>query len=295
MRSCPGRFFLVNVSSRNFSWKKLSRYFSIQTNTNAQTLSQTSGQSFGAKSQVDMTRNVSFSGSGFLSVFHLGVASGLIERKIIAKSSKFAGASGGALVAGSLASNIPTETALEAHLSIAADCRKNGTIGRAGKPLMKALQMIIPENGADLCSGKVKIAVSRIWPKPASPILLETFESRDRLLLALKTSCYIPYYLEHSMSIKWPDGHYVDGGFAQVVPLIPSYVLVVPFRAEFLAPVMPASARRSKDLISPSLLPDFPYAMPDLVRRALLPSSEKDTLDLFEWGRKAALAWADRQ
>ena len=258
-------------------------------------LSHVSGKGVHSINAVDLTRNISFSGSGFLCVFHLGVASALKERQIITKNSKFAGASGGALVAAALASQLSINEVLEALLSIAAECRKNGTVGHVGKPLMKALQMMIPENGADLCNGEVKIAVTRLWPKPESPVLVERFESRDDLILALKTSCYIPYYLEPSMSVKWRGGSYVDGGFAQLVPLIPSYVLVVVFRPELLGPVLPASARRSKDLISPALVPDFPYSMPDLVKRALFPSSEKDTLALFEWGRKAAMAWADKQ
>ena len=242
---------------------------------------------------VDLARNISFSGSGFLCVFHLGVASALMEKNIISKESKFAGASGGALVAAALGCNLSIGSTLEKLLSIAAECRKNGTVGHVGKPLMNELHLMIPANGAELCNSRVKVAVSRIWPKAQSPVLVDHFDNREDLILALKSSCCIPYYLDRSMSVKWREGLYVDGGFVQLVPLVPSYAMVVVFRPEFLGPVLPRRVRRSPDLISPSLLPEFPYTMPDLVRRALLPSSEKDTLDLFEWGRKAGVAWMD--
>jgi hypothetical protein len=238
-------------------------------------------------------RNVSFSGSGFLCVFHLGVASALIQRKIITDGSRFAGASGGALVAAALGSNMSINVALDALLSVASICRKQGTIGHVGKPLMQALEKMIPNNGAELCSGKVKVAVTCIWPNFQSPILIDEFTDRRDLLLALKSSCFIPYYLDHAMGVRWREGLYVDGGFAQLVPAIPSYVYVVVFPHKYLGPILPQSVRKSKDTISPSLLPDFPYTMPDLVKRSLIPSSETELLKLYEWGQKAGTSWAD--
>ena len=50
------------------------------------------------KSQSRANRDFSFSGSGFLAAFHLGAASSLIQKGILTKRSKLAGASGGALI-----------------------------------------------------------------------------------------------------------------------------------------------------------------------------------------------------
>jgi hypothetical protein len=239
--------------------------------------------------------NISFSGSGFLCVFHLGVASALIEKKIITDRSRFAGASGGSLVAAALGSNVSIKMVLESLLYVAAECRKQGTIGHVGKPLMQALEKLVPKDGAELCSGKVKVAVTCVWPKFQSPILVDEFADRSDLLLALKSSCFIPYYLDNAMGVRWREGYYVDGGCVQFVPAVPSYLYVLVFPHKYLGPVLPASVRKSKAMISPSLLQDFPYTMQDLLKRSLIPSSEPDLLHLYEWGRKAGIAWADAQ
>jgi hypothetical protein len=244
---------------------------------------------------VDATRNVSFSGSGFLCVFHLGVASALIERKIVTDGSRFAGASGGALVAAALGSNLSIKVVLESLLYVAAECRKHGTIGHVGKPLMQALEKLVPKNGAELCNGRVKVAVSCVWPKFQSPILVDNFVDRNDLLLALKSSCFIPYYLDRDIGVRWREGYYVDGGFVQFVPAVPSHLFVMVFPHKYLGQMLPKIVRKSKDMISPSLLQDFPYSMQDLMKRSLIPSSETDLLKLYEWGRKIGLAWADAQ
>ena len=70
---------------------------------------------------------------------------------------------------------------------------------------------------------------------------------------------------------------------------------MVVFPHKYLGPILPESVRKSKGMISPSLLHDFPYTMQDLVKRSLIPSSETDLLHLYEWGRKAGIAWADAQ
>jgi hypothetical protein len=56
---------------------------------------------------------VSFSGSGLLIPFHLGVANVLQEQKIIHERSKFAGASGGSIVAAALACGVSVGTAMQ--------------------------------------------------------------------------------------------------------------------------------------------------------------------------------------
>jgi predicted acylesterase/phospholipase RssA len=81
-----------------------------------------------------------------LCVFHLGVASALIKHNIITEQSKFSGASGGALIAAVLGCKIPIQKALEGLSEISADCRKNGTVGRVGKPLLNTMKKMLPDD-----------------------------------------------------------------------------------------------------------------------------------------------------
>jgi predicted acylesterase/phospholipase RssA len=58
-------------------------------------------------SKFDSTLSVSFGGCGFLLPYHAGVALKLFEQGLINEQSKFAGASGGAIIAAALAGKIP--------------------------------------------------------------------------------------------------------------------------------------------------------------------------------------------
>jgi predicted acylesterase/phospholipase RssA len=123
---------------------------------------------------------------------------------------------------------------------------------------------------------------------------VDEFKDRDDFLLALMASCFIPFYLEKNAWIRWRNGMYVDGGFVELVPLIPNYAMSIVFGAKSIGPILPTHVRRSKDLISPSSIQDFPYTLPDLIRRSLVPASEKEMSNLFEWGERAGNAWAEQ-
>ena len=184
---------------------------------------------------------------------------------------------------------------MESLLQIATDCKNHGTIGRVNKPLTRALDNLITDESVARSNTRLQVAVTRMWPDFRSHLLINEFKDREDLLMALICSCFIPFYMAPSLSVRWRRGRYVDGGFRNIVPILPSYVMVIPFQPAFLTPVLSASVRRSRDLISPSLNPNFPYSMPWLLRRAFMPASDAEIQALFDWGMTTGFRWADLQ
>ena len=137
--------------------------------------------------------NVSFSGSGFLLFYHLGVAKALQEEGWIQPHSKFAGASGGALVATVLAAGIPLDHAFQVGKSVVSDCREQGTGWQLERILTEVLTKTLSNVQIHRVQDRLSIATTRLWPNPKM-VLKNTFDSKEDLMHTILTSCYIPCY-----------------------------------------------------------------------------------------------------
>lgn len=237
--------------------------------------------------QRAVSRNLfSFSGCGWMLSYHLGVAQTLLDAKKITSQTRFAGASGGALAAAVLACGLcPTDT-LQLFQEQAAHCHATGTWWKLKKLLLNMLENTLPHNAHIMCSGRVTVALTRVWPQPRwRPILVRYFVSRQELISALVASCMVPGYLDFALVDRFRNMYVIDGGLLHLVPHIAGAVKISPFKSFFLR-----SQKTHLD-ISPALTPSFPYSDNQLWSLCFYPSSSDVTENIFHWGQVATAEW----
>lgn len=231
--------------------------------------------------------NFSFSGSGFLTSYHLGVAQGLDETGALTPKSKVAGASGGSIAA--LAVAAKEVNVLEIHEEakrMTALCRNEGTLWK----LEARLRAVFDHNFGDVAleplNERLTIVTQRVWPD-RKIVQWNHFNSIADVGTALIASCYIPFYLGRQGVTKIGNELHVDGGLVQLVPEIPGYIKVCAFQAHMLW--------RPDYEISPSIVPNFPYSIFQLAQASVVPPSEKMLDELFQLGKQSAFLWTEKQ
>lgn len=239
--------------------------------------------------------HLSFSGCGFLIPFHLGVASYLKtvppEQKLyrqLTKDSRFAGASGGAIVAAGLAGKMSIDLLMHLALELASTCRQHGTGWKLDQVLTRALNENITTDIYDTIQHHregLTIAMTRVSFPQVKVAHVSTFHSREDLIQALRTSCYLPgYSARRPLLLSFRNARQCDGGLVQLVPQVSSeYEKVC---------VFPAYRVFQHYDISPSIMGGtFPYSIPQLAVAALQPPSEDMLMHLFELGQQSAALW----
>ncbi len=131
--------------------------------------------------------NITFSGCGFLGIYHVGVASALKDRapELLEKIDNFGGASAGALAAGSLLCGISLSESLQFTLRLAEHARRF-SIGpfhprfQLTKTIRKVFRRMIPDDAYKLCSGRLHISLTRCsdWKN----VVVSEFHSNDDLV-----------------------------------------------------------------------------------------------------------------
>lgn len=168
---------------------------------------------------------ISFSGSGLLLVYHLGVLVRLRACSVPVKI--FAGSSGGAIAA-TVAAVIPQK--IDKFL----ECYALQGLS------MRGLEEMLPEDAHIKATGTTAISLTECGT--GQNVLTTTFESRNALLEAVEASCHIPAS-SHPLDLLlssgphcFPDdqgrqisgihGTFCDGGFSAFVPELPGYKLL---------------------------------------------------------------------
>lgn len=172
--------------------------------------------------------NLSFSGCGFLGIYHVGVASAFREYVPQMCLGKICGASAGSLAAAALACEVPLGETTTYILRVAVRARQ-----RALGPLHPGFDIngiihdslckLLPENAHKVCSGRLFISLTRV--SDGKNVLMSEFESRDQLIQALKCSCFIPFY----SGLRPPKINgvaYMDGGFSDNQPSVEGGITV---------------------------------------------------------------------
>ncbi|KAF0692500.1 Aste57867_16422 [Aphanomyces stellatus] len=236
-----------------------------------------------------MAANVSFGGCGFLLAFHVGVAKYFRRRGVLTASSRFAGASGGALVAASLAYDVPLArvldetkyTARAIHHDLATHKRFD-----LSRYVAHHIDTLFPDPLPVHATDRLVVATTELWPR-VRIVHWTRFVSKAQLTDRLLLSCHVPWYFNGTVArrVAAADGTatawHADGGLLTFVPAVDDHVNVN---------VFPTWWDRAST-ISPAWIPGFPVSSVQLVRWALLPPSN-DMLDQFAaWGEEAAAAW----
>ncbi|XP_076153594.1 patatin-like phospholipase domain containing 3 [Alosa pseudoharengus] len=166
--------------------------------------------------------NLSFAGCGFLGVYHIGVASCLLEQapEFVHGSVRLYGASAGALTAAVLASRASIAKCCEEVISLAQEARSRN-LGplhpsfNVMKVIRSGLQRNLPDDAHTLASGRLCVSLTRV--SDGKNILVSNFNSKEELIQALICSCFIPVYCG-LFPPSFRGVRYVDGGISDNLP-----------------------------------------------------------------------------
>ncbi|ESO08021.1 hypothetical protein HELRODRAFT_75153, partial [Helobdella robusta] len=171
--------------------------------------------------------NVSFSGCGFLGIYHLGVAKTLVSegKKFVNMISRFGGSSAGALIASLLAIHGPNEDAIELCRQFCIDLAeeiKSKTFGvlTPGVELLNPIAKFL-EDSFTRCSYqgfRLGLFISVTNAESKENEIISEFSSRDQLIKFLLASSCVPY-ITNSKSIRIGNKRYFDGGLTNNMPL----------------------------------------------------------------------------
>ena len=176
--------------------------------------------------------HLSFSGGGFLGIYHVGVLQAFKDFAPEITTRKVLGASSGALACTCLACDLPVFAAIETITRMTVHCRSL-SLGPLHPRfnifdiMRDGLEKYLPEDAHIRSAGRLFISVTRA--STLTNELLCKFDSREELIDALMASCFIPYFLGFvGPTIKGV--HYIDGGISCNIPVHDEFsVTVSPF------------------------------------------------------------------
>ncbi|XP_040908419.1 patatin-like phospholipase domain-containing protein 2 [Toxotes jaculatrix] len=184
--------------------------------------------------------SISFSGSGFMSTYQLGVAQCLLNYApwILRTAPCVLGASAGSLVAAAVVCEMNLITVRDEIMKFAKEM-KAFTLGPFNPSvnllhwLEYVLRKHLPSDAHQLASGRLAVAMTRLTD--GKSVVMSEFQSKEDVIQALLCSCFVPGYCG-VLPPAFKGVHYVDGGFTCMQPVLPrpcNHTLTVsPFSGE---------------------------------------------------------------
>ncbi|XP_018585428.1 patatin-like phospholipase domain containing 3 [Scleropages formosus] len=182
--------------------------------------------------------SISFAGCGFLGVYHIGVASCLLERApyLVEGASKIYGASAGALTAAMLTTHASVDRCCDDVLILAREARRR-TLGplhpsfQCMKVIRMGLERDMPTDAHLHASGRLCVSLTRV--SDGENVLVSQFDNREELIQALICSCFVPMYCG-LIPPALKGVRYVDGGMSDNLPRykMRNTITVSPFSGE---------------------------------------------------------------
>ncbi|XP_071331098.1 patatin-like phospholipase domain-containing protein 4 [Trachinotus anak] len=168
--------------------------------------------------------SLSFSGSGFLAVYQLGVAQCFLNYApwILQTAPCVLGASAGSLVAAVVVCEMSPITIRDEMLNFAKQM-KAFTLGPFNPSinvfhwLECVLHKHLPSDAHQLASGRLGVAMTRLTD--GKHTVMSEFQSREDVVQALLCSCFVPVYCG-MLPPSFKGVHYVDGGFTSMQPVL---------------------------------------------------------------------------
>ncbi|XP_008497796.1 patatin-like phospholipase domain-containing protein 1 [Calypte anna] len=183
--------------------------------------------------------SLSFSGSGFLALYQVGVVQSLLELapELLKSACKVYGSSAGSLIAAAVVCGINIDDLKEFFFAIATDVKKTILGPLSPKCSLLAsirtvLQRMLPEDSYQLASGRLHISLTRVVD--GQNVMASEFSSKEELIQALLCSCFLPIYCGF-IPPSYRGVRYVDGGFTGLQPvssLEEAVITVSPFTGE---------------------------------------------------------------
>ncbi|KAM7002426.1 patatin-like phospholipase domain-containing protein 2 [Tautogolabrus adspersus] len=187
---------------------------------------------------LDSPWNISFAGCGFLGIYHVGVASCLVEHApfLVQNARHVYGASAGAITATALVTGVCLGEAGASIIDVAKEARKRflGPMHPSFnlvKIVRHMLQRTLPADCHNQASGRLGISLTRV--ADGENVVVSHFNNKEELVQACVCSAFIPVYC----GLIPPTLHgvrYVDGGISDNLPQyeLKNTITVSPFSGE---------------------------------------------------------------
>ncbi|CAL9703096.1 unnamed protein product [Knipowitschia caucasica] len=238
---------------------------------------------------------VSFSGSGFLATYQLGVAQCLSNYApwILESAPCVFGASAGSLVATAVVCGIDYVSIRDEMLHFAKQV-KTFTLGPLNPSinvlhwLEHILQKYVPKDAHTLASGRLAVAVTRL--QDGKHMVITEYHSKEDVVQALLCSCYVPGYCG-MIPPCFKGSYYIDGGFTGMQPVHPQCptLTVSPFSGD--GDICPADAPCLWEMEVSGATLMANGANYNRVINALYPSALEYLEDAFDRGFKDATSF----
>ncbi|KAM9785609.1 patatin-like phospholipase domain-containing protein 4 [Neosynchiropus ocellatus] len=188
----------------------------------------------------EVPSSISFSGSGFLATYQLGVAQCFQSQApwILQTAPCALGASAGSLVAAAVVCEMSLTMIRDEMLNFAKEM-KAFSMGPLNPSinifhwLERLLVKHLPHDAHQLASGRLVVGLTRMTD--GEHVSVSEYQSKEDVIQALLCSCYVPAYCGLQPP-SFHGEHYVDGGFTSMQPVLPlpcSQTLTVsPFSGE---------------------------------------------------------------
>nr|XP_019951488.1 PREDICTED: patatin-like phospholipase domain-containing protein 2 [Paralichthys olivaceus] len=185
-------------------------------------------------------QSISFSGSGFMATYQLGVAQCFLNYVpwILSTAPYVLGASAGSLVAAAVVCEMSPITIRDEIIHFAKQM-KAFTLGPFNPSinvfhwLESVLNKYLSPDAHNLASGRLAVAMTRL--SDGKHIVMTEFQSKEDVVQALLCSCFVPWYCG-ILPPSFKGEYYVDGGFSGMQPVLPvscsNTLTVSPFSGE---------------------------------------------------------------
>uniref|UniRef100_A0A8C0AZB6 Patatin like phospholipase domain containing 1 n=1 Tax=Buteo japonicus TaxID=224669 RepID=A0A8C0AZB6_9AVES len=183
--------------------------------------------------------SLSFSGSGFLVLYQVGVVQSLLELapELLKSACKVYGSSAGSLIAAAVVCGVMMTLVGFLLRKMNVEVRKTILGPLSPKCSLLAniktvLQQMLPEDSYQLASGRLHISLTRVVD--GQNVMASEFSSKEELIQALLCSCFLPIYCGF-IPPSYRGVRYVDGGFTGLQPvssLEEAVITVSPFTGE---------------------------------------------------------------
>ncbi|XP_017384917.1 patatin-like phospholipase domain-containing protein 5 isoform X1 [Cebus imitator] len=179
--------------------------------------------------------NLSFSGAGFLGIYHVGATQCLRQRapRLLQGTRRFYGSSSGALNAVSIVCGKSVDFCCTHLLGMVRQVEQLslGILHPAYAPteyIKRQLQDSLPPDAHVLASQRLGVSLTR-WPDGRNFIITD-FATRDELIQVLVCSSYFPFYCG-VIPPEFRGERYIDGALSNSLPFAdcPSTITVSPF------------------------------------------------------------------
>ena len=178
-------------------------------------------------------KSISFSGCGFLGVYHIGVASciKMHSPNWLKGVDRIYGCSAGSIVAAMLLSDVCFGEVCHRMMSLVQDARARslGPLSpgfKINEILLRDMRCGLPVDAHIRASGKLFISLTRLHDR--KNVIVSDYKSREELIQVLLCSCFVPFY-SGILPPKYRGVRYMDGGLSNNLPAFPDTITVSPW------------------------------------------------------------------